>query len=282
MELFDDSKLPTPEEVATFNGKTGHCCTIEDFRPDLAGTPRSMWNKSAAAVFAKAFVTLPDAPCRTRKTVEEAFGTHLIGLCKAYRNWKQAGSPQRLERMAAARRAMRKDYVHERRVRTVADHPLLSKHLWIIQALKPAGMSSDEEEHVGPDIVYRRVRQDWRNPLMVEWFRVVDYFTKTKYIGPNGGNTPGARPHRRQQIAKSTSERDPVRYLPRSAYNPEWLAKQSEFMLDWLSPSDKPYSFIHEAAVLKYVSELCACAGRLTRLHREAAALQARFQKGAA
>ena len=59
---FDASKLATSEEVQAFTGEKGHCCTIENFRVDLDGTPRSRWNASAATVFAKAFVKLPDAP----------------------------------------------------------------------------------------------------------------------------------------------------------------------------------------------------------------------------
>lgn len=33
----------------------GDCCTKENFRVDLIGTPRSRWNKSAANVFVHAF-----------------------------------------------------------------------------------------------------------------------------------------------------------------------------------------------------------------------------------
>lgn len=108
---FDKSKLAIPEDVKAFTGENGHCCTIENFRVDLEGTPRSLWNASAAMVFAKAFVKLPDAPSRDVKLVAKAFSSHFVGLRLAYLKWKNAGTAQLIEQQKAHRRRQRKAYV---------------------------------------------------------------------------------------------------------------------------------------------------------------------------
>ncbi len=108
---FDEKHIAKPEEVNAYTGQKGHCCTIEDFRLDLEGTPKSTWNKSAAYVFANAFAKLPDAPCKDKKVIAEAFATHFVGLRVAYRKWKYAGSPTHLQQQIARRRWQRKEYV---------------------------------------------------------------------------------------------------------------------------------------------------------------------------
>ncbi len=136
---------------------------------------------------------------------------------------------------------------------TVAEHPLLKRHLWMIQALGPAGMSSDEEEHDGVNLVYRRVKQPWRRTDLVEWFRIIDIFVKAGHFTPEGASTPGAHPHMRNEIPKSNSKRKAVYMLPKDTYDQLWFKGLHDYDRDKVSPSDKPYVFIHEDAVYKYV-----------------------------
>ena len=141
-------------------------------------------------------------------------------------------------------------------------------------------MSSDEEEHDGVNLVYRRVTQPWRDTNMVEWFRVIDIFVNARHYSPDGASTPGAHPHLRHQIAKSTSKRAAVPLLPISVYNQTWLKNQSERERDRLTPSEKTDVFQHEPEVLSFVPEhVTQTSHPLTRVDSEAAQLEKRFNQ---
>ena len=170
--------------------------------------------------------------------------------------------------------------IHKRRLEVIAEHPRLCRHLWIIQALGPNGMSSDEEEHNGVRPIYRRVTQPWRNPILVEWFRVIDIFVRASHFGPDGASRPGAHLHAREVLPTSTSTRAYVSGLPRSAYDPSWLTTLSEFELDAVSLMEKPYSFRHEEEIYKRVYIVLFPAQLIADIlwHREAAELVERFK----
>ena len=110
MLLFDEKRVPTRDEVRKFTGRLGQCCTIENFRPDLLGTPKSEWNQSVAQVFAKKYVTEETAKCTKPREVEEAFSVHMKTLIKAYKRFLESDS-DRTGKLRKQRRYMRKQYV---------------------------------------------------------------------------------------------------------------------------------------------------------------------------
>lgn len=66
------------------------CCSAENFKIDLLGNPRSPWNKSAAAVFAKDFISyhaaIPDNDADIFDEVMNVFLTRVKSLHLAYRD----------------------------------------------------------------------------------------------------------------------------------------------------------------------------------------------------
>ena len=46
----------TPQDIDDFDPKIGECCTADNFRLHLAGTPADTWNKSATRVFVNSFL----------------------------------------------------------------------------------------------------------------------------------------------------------------------------------------------------------------------------------
>ena len=84
---FDSSTIATPEEVADFEkSRSGeHCCSAEEFRVDISKGARNKWNKSAAIVFARAFVESGDYDHEDEQQISEAFLTHLRTLRRKFR-----------------------------------------------------------------------------------------------------------------------------------------------------------------------------------------------------
>lgn len=87
------SLIPSPEEVSQYNPANGRAVTVEEWRVDLNGTPKSAWNVSCWRVFYFHFLnagygyTSEDA-----SEIETAFFHHLRHL--QYR-WKETSdSPE--------------------------------------------------------------------------------------------------------------------------------------------------------------------------------------------
>ena len=120
-------------------------------------------------------------------------------------------------------------------------------------------MSSDESEREGVNPRYRRARLEWRNPQMDAWLDTIDIFVRAKHFKEDGSSTAGAHIHNRLHTPRAVSHRGPVAGLPRDAYNPQWLAKLSDYELELLGPVNKPYSFVHENEVDQYVPLFSFC-----------------------
>jgi hypothetical protein len=61
------------------------CCTASNFRVDVAGTPQSAWNQSAAWVFTYDYIRANHLTQTAVARVHEAFITRLTSLRAAYR-----------------------------------------------------------------------------------------------------------------------------------------------------------------------------------------------------
>lgn len=81
--LFTGIAPEDDERVRSFNPHNGPCCTVGNFCVDLYGSPKSLWNISAAKVFADDFKLHHGDVCDDLKKIKAAFLTHLISLKRA-------------------------------------------------------------------------------------------------------------------------------------------------------------------------------------------------------
>ena len=82
---FHINKLPTAEEVLDYDPANGPCCSIHNFRPDLAATPGTTWNKSVVGVFVEAYMEEGLIECDDPDIIEAYFKRHLQYLIQQYR-----------------------------------------------------------------------------------------------------------------------------------------------------------------------------------------------------
>lgn len=137
---------------------------------------------------------------------------------------------------------------------TVASHAGMKQHLWAIQALGVQGMSSDESEHEGTQVRYRRTMLAWRNPTLEMFFHTIDVFHDAGRFtdGVDKSSKSGSHVHLRLP-AQKTSKRAAVAGLPEAAYDPVWLKGLSDFFRNRLNVSNVQYQFVHSPEVLKYM-----------------------------
>lgn len=81
---FKEDFLAKEYEVASFNPKEGECCTAATFKPDLMGSPRSEYNKSAARVFSRNFNNCQKYEHQDEKVIAELFFVHLKTLHRSF------------------------------------------------------------------------------------------------------------------------------------------------------------------------------------------------------
>ncbi len=106
---FNLNLVPSPEEVAAYRSSQGRCCTDDNFRLDLNGTPKNDWNKSCYRVFERYFLEMRYA-CTDTKEIEKAFFSHVKYLQDLWR--KEVLSQHELEaRKQAKTRFHRKQAV---------------------------------------------------------------------------------------------------------------------------------------------------------------------------
>ena len=78
------TNLPSLAALRGYRPEDGPCCTVEDFQVDLVNGPRSLWNKSAANVFADDFLhAYPSLKVSTKK-IREMWYKHLERLKAVY------------------------------------------------------------------------------------------------------------------------------------------------------------------------------------------------------
>ncbi|CAA7270752.1 unnamed protein product [Cyclocybe aegerita] len=243
------SHQASPEEVAEYaercaiNGvhKERQCCDSDMFRLDLQGQAQSAWNRSAAEVFALDFIKKNNLVSSTHRRVIYLFFQHLKYLqCKL--KLKMRGDAAVAAAAQRNRRALRRDSLYHRQLRTAQWNEFLKHHVRIIKALGVNGMSSDESDtDVDGDMVGYRVRMpEWRSPSLTSWLHAIDsvYMMERRKT-----RIRGALPHLRIYALGpfSTSERF-VAGLPINAYSQPWLAKTPNVSTT-VSPLAWPYDF---------------------------------------
>ncbi|KAI6143833.1 hypothetical protein BKA82DRAFT_11540 [Pisolithus tinctorius] len=141
--IEDHEDLPRSvgrRDISAWDPKSGPCCTVEDFRIDLEGLPRSEWNKSAALVFAQEYLKCHRGRQGENHTLEYAWLTHVMTLRTRYKV-KELDDEDKTERKARNRRRQRK---HE----TAYEYgEIKDRAVAIVESLGQDGMSSDESDH---------------------------------------------------------------------------------------------------------------------------------------
>ncbi|KAF8877194.1 hypothetical protein BD779DRAFT_1429120, partial [Infundibulicybe gibba] len=227
-------------------------CTIEDFRVDLLGTPRSPWNRSAARVFVDVFIRTHKLD-RTPEAIDDisrAFFSRIKSM-KGESKMKLNNSSVIGEYARAGRKQQRKRNVSllvtyyekltllvslklfVRRLETVQLHPRLQRHEHIIQRLGTDGMSSDESEDEDAHIQaaarldnprFKILQPKWRAKPLTIWLRVID---SVHLISRRSGDKSarGAYPRLRisnERAPEFSKSKKFVKGLPKNAYDPVW------------------------------------------------------------
>jgi hypothetical protein len=283
--LQDDppyGRTPEPSRVSRFatewkrTGQGAKACnaTPADFMIDVAGTPRSPWNISAARVFTDHFIEkmeCSDTP-EMRKKIENAF-TNRIRSLRSRR--KKEGLPQAeraIERSRHARRQRKyqvsisfcpsdaslylkvlctiKLFLRRRNIAKLVKP--LAEHVDILDALGDDGMSTDES-FVDPDThqtTYTVTKPEWRHPDLHNWLGVFDRLHHRSHIESWSLDKRGAFPHIRAGSQKVHRKSHAPKGLPINAYDPRWIESREPLYLDHvLCPRKEQYDFIHSSDV---------------------------------
>lgn len=83
------------------------CCSIEEFRVDLLGSPRSPWNQSAARVFYAHFTQTTSVPQDQLHLIQHFFYQRMKALQSAYRKERSNVAAKKAIATAKRRHARR-------------------------------------------------------------------------------------------------------------------------------------------------------------------------------
>ncbi|KAI9068908.1 hypothetical protein FKP32DRAFT_1671811 [Trametes sanguinea] len=115
-------------------------------------------------------------------------------------------------------------------------------------------MSSDESSHVTGYPCYKVFKKHWRNPTISLWLRLFDSIYRRLRFNEVEKNTPGAHPHMRLYTDEVSTDRPPVKGLPRNAYNDTWYNSLNEFDRQQLAAQPETYDFSHPDELTRLAS----------------------------
>ncbi|KAL0945965.1 hypothetical protein HGRIS_012243 [Hohenbuehelia grisea] len=197
-----DEPLPPPPSEDEIHDFVIRKCDGPDttFKIDYS-KGRSPWNKRAAKVFVRSFITHGGFVTRSLDAIEKAFITHIKALNRRYQLFRH-------------------------RKIAVNSHPDLLKFSSVVGDLGPNGMSSDEhDDDEEGQRIYAIRQHKWRNPAIIPWIRQLDLAYIGTRHGPLGslrGNWPRIR---KPSIGVDKDHSSPVVGLPLNFYDPVWLNK---------------------------------------------------------
>ncbi|KAI0323592.1 hypothetical protein GY45DRAFT_1264336 [Cubamyces sp. BRFM 1775] len=244
-------KLPDAIEVEEYELANGPCCTVANFKPDLMSTPNTPWNKSVIQVFVDHFLSTNRYPGATRDHVGELFTGHLKYLGNKFRLSKKGKEVQK-QRQKLLNRSERQRNLFHRRLTVAMMFPALRRHVPMLQALGPFGMSSDESSHINGFPCYRVLKKSWRDPEITPWLRLFDSMYRRLRLNDVDQNTPGSHPHMRMQSDKVSNRRSPVKGLPRNAYDKTWYNGLCDYDRQLLNAKPTTYDFTHSDELVRY------------------------------
>lgn len=244
-------------------------CTADSFRLHLDSTPAHPWNKAAVNVFVTSFCD--KYPDYTADDVASHFKVHIETLIRKYR------VQQRLKGNLEAKRAeLKKNRKNTRKVtvssflsmkesttpglsnrtqlledrrKTARSVPELGRHVWILDSLGYAGMSSDESSTEHGVKLYRIKKKFWRAAELGPFLHAIDRVTaQTKNVTTARGSTK----YHRLPGENTSSEGGVVPRLPINFYDAAWLANLQTHMkpaYESLGINPIAYPLIHDQVI---------------------------------
>jgi hypothetical protein len=131
----------------------------------------------------------------------------------------------------------------------------LTKHLNILDALGPEGMSSDESlfEPDTRQLTYTVAKPNWRHPDLHHWLRVFDQLHHRDHVNSWSLDKRGTFPHIRAGSQRVHKKVHAPPGLPINAYDPKWLESREPLYLNHvLCPQMEQYNFNHPSDVIAY------------------------------
>ncbi|KAJ8468268.1 hypothetical protein ONZ45_g17303 [Pleurotus djamor] len=203
----------------------------------------------------------------TKKTIRKAFTAHLRSLRRSYER-KQLSEDALAAIKEQDTRAQRKRNVsrqlffvvyffaqdvfiqlYERRLRICQSNGSLRRHEKMIMRLGVDGMSSDESDHAQSLAQYRILIPRWRNPVLAQWLRTMDWVYYSTRFSMKRRAGQGSRPRLRITTMQYSDSSTYVPGLPKSAYDQEWYERLPEVFREAVDAKDTPYDFSHDQQI---------------------------------
>ncbi|PIL34331.1 hypothetical protein GSI_03106 [Ganoderma sinense ZZ0214-1] len=261
----DNKKAPFPADtvasavaVGGFRPEEAECCSAESFCLDFANTPASNWNTSATKVFVRDFLSVGQYECRNSAAIEKMFIRHFRTLKKHYlkqvEDQRAAANSRTVDRTPinkAHARYQRKYNMFQRRLRAALRYQETRRHVRLLQAVGPDGMSSDEEDDSSVVVKkYGVLKKAWRSDVLVKLLRILDALHR-RHRKEGQGSRQGQLPRTRYLTDKGDDTRRPCAGLPRSAYNVTWLATLTPIQLEDLRIDEREHDMTCSHAIMK-------------------------------
>lgn len=116
-------------------------------------------------------------------------------------------------------------------------HPDMQRYKALWETIPWEVVSGDETDHYKGEVKYVRTSLPWRAKWIRQWMEIFERLHLATRFSESGRATPGAFPHIRVNSSRYREDQvfaQPVRHLPRSFYDPDWLSQQNEMLIHWL------------------------------------------------
>ena len=122
---------------------------------------------------------------------------------------------------------------------------MLAHHANLLEAIGVQGMSSDESDYGGREVVYGRILPEWRSQELQDFLWRLDDVQDEVSKRPVGNRRHGPQRGRRRlrtnlKINKASTAPP---NLPRNCYRPSWLKVLRTYQLRQLNIVDDNYDF---------------------------------------
>ncbi|KAF6740882.1 hypothetical protein DFP72DRAFT_430469 [Ephemerocybe angulata] len=235
----------------------------QNFRFDFSRKPSDPFNKDALYFAVKTFrAALDDGTYnkifRNGQPLPDTFlhPPYLTYMVKNHVNYhfkmyREAVSrdPEeaREKRLSSNNRSGRKHKLFMERLATAQTFPPLNRHVDLLNAVGPAGMSDDESEDefqggVHVRTRYFRVRPIWRNHLFEAMLHTMDDYTRLRKRSKIGRKCrPTGPPGRQREPSDRTYSGEVPANLSYSLYDGQWIRSLPEWQLVEVNRSKEKY-----------------------------------------
>ncbi|KAI0041154.1 hypothetical protein FA95DRAFT_1565655 [Auriscalpium vulgare] len=236
------ASFPTPPgqtAIKKFNDSGLGGPTQDNFRIDMSGPQKSLWNMQLASVFVDKFLAA-GYTCQDPSVIKTAFISHLKTLRGHYKEQQNPtdGRPKKVRRLEATRRHERLGSTLSFRQKACNYHEELLKYSPLLTKMGKHGMSGDESDHQGGrrggHRGYGIVDDVWRSEDVRPFVRILDLLYLELKFKADGGVARGNWPRFRTPTGR-TKPGTPVIGLPQNIYARDWLATLSPQRKDELA-----------------------------------------------